>query len=252
MSHRTEYPHGVPSWVTVITPDPEPATAFYADLFGWTVSPTDGYFTAQRDGRDVAAIAPVPQGVTDAAWITQVTVDSADATVERARAAGGTILAEPFTLATVGRQAVFADPAGAVVNVKEPGSLMGAQVVNEPGAWAMSRLATPEPDAAVAFYGEVFGWTTKTFGPATMFCVPGYVGGEPEQPVSRETVAVMVPEPSGPAAWVPDFWIDDLDTALTKVGAVHVGPMDNPPFRTAIVSDPAGATFSLSQFKGFD
>ena len=77
-------------------------------------------------------------------------------------------------------------------NVWEPRTRHGAQLVNEPGAWAMSRLDTPDPEGAAAFYGEVFGWTTEAFGPATMFRLPGYVGGEPEQPVSREVVAAMM------------------------------------------------------------
>ena len=46
----------------------------------------------------------------------------------------------------------------------EPGERKGAQLVNEPGAWAMSHLDTPDPAAAAAFYGAVFGWTTETFG----------------------------------------------------------------------------------------
>jgi hypothetical protein len=68
----------------------------------------------------------------------------------------------------------------------------------------MSQLNTPDPEGAKTFYGPVFGWETETFdmggGEITMWCVPGYVGGEPEQPVSREVVGVMVPV-SGPERW---------------------------------------------------
>src|SRR5918995_31923 len=92
----------------------------------------------------------------------------------------------------------------------------GAQLVNEPGAWAMSQLDTPDPEAAAAFYGEVFGWTTEAFGPVTMFRLPGYVGGEPAQPVSREVVAVMMPAQDGPARWDVNFWVDDLEAAVTR------------------------------------
>ena len=59
----------------------------------------------------------------------------------------------------------------------------------------MSHLEAPDPAAAAAFYGTVFGWTTETFGEGadaiTMFRLPGYVGGEPQQPVSREVIATM-------------------------------------------------------------
>ena len=40
----------------------------------------------------------------------------------------------------------------------------GAQLINEPGAWAMSQLQTSDPERAAAFYGDLFGWTTETSG----------------------------------------------------------------------------------------
>ena len=46
-----------------------------------------------------------------------------------------------------------------------------------------------------------------------MFRLPGYVGGEPQQPVSREVVAVMVPTEADEARWLVNFWVDDLDAA---------------------------------------
>jgi hypothetical protein len=43
---------------------------------------------------------------------------------------------------------------------------------------------------------RVFGWTTETFdtggGEVELFRLPGYLGGEPQQPVRRDVVAVMV------------------------------------------------------------
>ena len=114
----------------------------------------------------------------------------------------------------------------------------------------MSRLDTTDPDAAAAFYGEVFGWTTEAFGPATMFRLPGYVGGEPQQPVSREVVAVMAPAEEG-ARWVVDFWVDDIDAAVARSeqggGTTVAPPFEAPPGRSAVLADPAGVTFSISQ-----
>lgn len=246
MSERSEYPPGVPCWTTCLARDPEASVAFYADLLGWEWSRTSGFLTATLRGRDVAAVAPLPEGVERGAWITQVSTDSADGVAERARAAGGDVLAEPFEEPT-GRIAVVTDPGGAVFSAKEPGTRFGAEVVNEPGAWAMSRLDTPGPDAAAAFYGAVFGWTREALGPATLFRLPGFVGGEPEQPISREVVAAMTVADAGPAAWIPDFWVDDLDAALAKVPTVHAGPLEQPPGRTAVVADPEGSVFSLTQ-----
>lgn len=238
-------------------PDPDAAAAFYGALFGWSMADQGGYRFAQLRGRDVAAVAPLPPGVSPPpapAWVTQVQVDSADEAAERARAAGGSVVAAPFDGPT-GRMAVIADPAGAGLAVWQAERHAGAQLVNEPGAWAMSRLDTPDPQGAEAFYGAVFGWTTESFDlgetSVSMFRLPGYVGGEPEQPVSREVVATMVPGAAGPARWVVDFWVDDVDaavaTAAERGGRLVQGPFDTPVGRTAMLADPAGVLFSVSR-----
>ena len=113
----------------------------------------------------------------------------------------------------------------------------------------MSRLDTVDPEGAVAFYGKVFGWTTEPFGPATLFRLPGYVGGEPEQPVSREVVAAMAPAQEG-ARWTVDFWVDDVDAAVERSeragGTTVQAAADSPVGRSAVLADPAGVTFSIS------
>ena len=260
MSERDGYEHGVPCWVTTMQPDQRAAGRFYGELFGWELRDEhdNGYLLARLRGRVVAAVTPLPPGVEpapDPAWVTSVWVDSADAAAEAASAAGGTLLIEPFEAPT-GRLTVLADPAGAVLGAWEPKLLKGAELVNEPGAWAMSRLDTPDPDGAKTFYGAVFGWTSETFEmgdlSATMFRLPGYVGGEPRQPVSRETIAAMAPAQDGaPARWTVDFWVDDVDAAAAKAGELGgravAGPFDTPIGRTAVLADPAGATFSVTR-----
>src|SRR4051794_17802119 len=221
MSERNGFPAGVPCWVVSLQPDPDAAARFYAGLFGWDYVDGGGFHVARMRDRDVAAVAPQPQGYDPPpAWITTVRVDSADDAARMAREAGGQVLAEPFE-GPSGRMAVIADPAGAVLSVCEPGPGGSAEIVNEPGAWAMSQLRTPDPAGANAFYGAVFGWTTEDFAAgdlvATMFRLPGYVGGEPQQPVSREVVATMVPGEAGErAAWTADFWVADVDEVAAK------------------------------------
>ena len=256
MSERDAYEPGVPCWVTTIQPDPDAAAAFYGAVLGWDAEPADGYLVARLRGRQVASIAPLPPGADPAAapaWITHVSVADADASAATATGAGGTVLArldEP-----AGRSAVIADPGGAVVCLWQPGARQGAELVNEPGAWSMSRLDTPDTAGAATFYGALFGWTTETFdlGEATftLFRLPGYVGGEPEQPVSREVVATMVPAQDGPARWGVDFWVHDVDAAAEAAeaagGRAVVAPFDIPIGRTAVLADPAGAVFTVSR-----
>jgi predicted enzyme related to lactoylglutathione lyase len=261
MSERDTYEPGVPSWVDTLQPDAKSAMGFYAGVFGWTYEgpgempgdPPGQYFVARLRGRDIAGIGSQPANAAPMpSWNTYVTVASADAAADRAKQAGGAVLAEPFDVDPAGRMAVLADPLGAVFSVWEPRERGGAQLVNEPGAWAMSLLHTPDPDRAAAFFGDLFGWTTESFGPFTMLRLPGYVGGEPEQPVSREVIAVMTPAEGRPH-WRPDFWVDDVDEAAATAerlgGSTISPPAPNPPGRNAVLADPYGVAFSVSQVK---
>jgi predicted enzyme related to lactoylglutathione lyase len=178
-----------------------------------------------------------------------VWVDDADAAAERAVAAGGSLAREPFESLDGGRMAIVDDPAGAAFGVWQPGEHRGARVVNEPGAWSMSALSTPDPEGAKRFYGQVFGWTISDFGGATMFHVPGFVGGEPSQPVPRDVVAVAMPGEQ--ATWHVDFWVDDVDAAAERAtslgGSVLVPPADGMVGRETVIADPAGAVLGLSR-----
>ena len=249
MSQRDGYEHGVPSWIAGAHPEPARAAAFYTELFGWEEDPRGEHLVCTLRGRDVAGFVRGDEP----AWRTTMWVDSADETAEKALAAGGSVVKPPFDVAGVGRTAVLADPAGAVFTVSEPGPHRGAQVVNEPGAWAMSALSTPDIDAAKAFYGAVFGWETETFaaGPVefTLWRLPGFEGGEPSQPVPADVVAVAGPGEA--ARWDVDLWVDDPDAIAAKAaelgGSVLMEPMDMPIGRRAVLADPQGATFSVSR-----
>jgi uncharacterized protein len=269
MSERDGYEPGVPCWVATVHPDPEKAVSFYTELFGWEATnlmPPDSpskYFVCTRRGRAVAAVGSERGGGAPSvpAWDTYIWAESADDTVARVTDSGGSVVIEPFDLLDAARMAVVADPAGAVFGVWQPGEHRGAQLVNEPGAWSMSQLNTRDPEGAKAFYGTVFGWETDTFdlgeGEITLWRLPGYIGGEPGQPVSREVVGVMVPmsgdrSPEDVSAhWSVDFWVDDVDAAADKAaelgGKVEMSPFDTSVGRTAILADPQGAVFSVSK-----
>jgi hypothetical protein len=265
MSKRDDYPAGVPCFVDTLTADVEAAKGFYGGIFGWDFAgpgpmpgdPPGEYFVARVDGDDVAGLGTLPAqsgGTVPPAWNTHVAVESADAAAARATAAGGSVLVEPFDAPPAGRMAVIADPAGGVLTVWEAGDRTGAARVNEPSAWAMSLLTTPEPDAATAFYRELFGWEADEFGPSLwLFRLPGYVGGEPAQPVPRDVIAAMTTAESAPAAWGVDFWIADADAAAAAApglgGSVVAEPAEQANFRRAVLAAPDGATFSVSQLQ---
>lgn len=263
MSKRDGYQPGVPCWVTAVEPEPDAAARFYSELFGWETEDLMGsdhpasYYMCTLRGLKVAGIVsvdgapPPPQAV----WTTHVWVQDADQTATRAVELGATLIGEPWDSPAGGRLAIISDPEGAVFCAWQPGEHRGAQLVNEPGAWAMSALQTPDPERSNAFYTALFGWRAETFEMGeqemTLWRVPGYLGGEPQQPVSRETVAVMLRAPEGPASWGLDFWVPDADRTAAKArelgGSVIAEPHDRPGFRSTMLADPAGAVFSASQ-----
>ena len=249
MSERDGYEHGVPSWIAGAHSDPEQAAGFYTELMGWEAAAAGESIRFRLRGRDVAGMGAGE----DAAWRTQVQVDSVDEAAGRAKAAGGSVLTGPSDVPGTGRTAVLADPAGAVFTVAQADEHKGAQVVNEPGAWAMSALSTPDLESAKAFYGAVFGWETDMFAvgdiEVTLWRLPGFEGGEPEQPVPADVVAVAAPGDA--PRWDVDIWVADPDATAAKAaalgGTVLMGPVDMPIGRRAVLADPQGATFSVSR-----
>jgi uncharacterized protein len=266
MSERDGYEPGVPCWVDIWLPDADAAVSFYTELFGWEAeesmpgSPGKHYMCRLR-GRDVAAIASRPAGAppTTPAWSTYVWVEDAEQTAAKVLESGGSVVLEPSRSLDGGRIAVLADPAGAVFCAWQPGEHKGAQLVNEPGAWSMSALNTRDPEGAKQFYGAVLGWDTETFdlggAEVTLWRLPGYVGGEPEQPVGRDVIATMAPMDDDTAVphWSVDFWVDDVDAVAEKAaqlgGDVVVPPYDIPvaSLRQAVLADPQGAAFSVTK-----
>jgi predicted enzyme related to lactoylglutathione lyase len=272
MSERTVYPPGVPCWIEALHPDPKAAFAFYGPLFGWDAAgpgPMAGdrsgaYYVAQLRGYDVAGIGTTPpQSGLPATWTTYVRVSDAAATARRAQEAGGHVLSGALDALPAGRLAVLADPAGAVFCAWEAKAREGAQLINEPCAWKMSALHTPDLEAAKSFYREVFGWHAERYGngPSAFWLwrLPGYVGGRPQQPVPRDVVGAMIPldqahDAGIPPHWSVDFWIHDV-TALSRRAADLGGKVVVPPFKTptilqAVLADPEGATFTISELAG--
>jgi hypothetical protein len=266
MSERSHYPPGTPCWVDVLAADPESELSFYAGLFGWDfigpgpMANTGGkYFVAQVRGRDVAGISSAPpnQRHGPGFWNTYVSVENVEESCETAARGGGSILLAPFDALPAGRMAVVSDPAGAAFALWEPKERVGAQLVNEPSAWAMSALLTPDVEGAKEFYRALFGWKWEIFAAgatrATLCRLPGYVGGEPEQPVPRDVVGVMIESAADakiPPHWSVDFWIDDDDAGAARAaqgGArLLAPPHDAAGFRRCVLADPAGAAFTIS------
>src|SRR6185436_3128118 len=89
-------PHGMPSWVDLMTDDPAAARTFYGALFGWAFdvgSPETGQYTmCLVAGRQAAGLGPKPPGTPmPNAWTLYLAVDDLDATCARLADAGGRV-----------------------------------------------------------------------------------------------------------------------------------------------------------------
>lgn len=115
MANELNSTHGAPSWLQHSSSDPAAARDFYETVLGWTVSELpmkDGsnYPAIVVAGAPVGGFAPIPG---EGGWLAYITVDDVDSRLEKAKAAGATIIAEALTAPGVGRVATIADPFGA-------------------------------------------------------------------------------------------------------------------------------------------
>jgi hypothetical protein len=252
MGERTGYAPGTFCWTDLTTTDQAAAKEFYGGLFGWEAEDLpvgDGvYYSMQRlRGKDVAAISPQPQQQREAGvppmWNSYVSVESADATAERAKELGGNVHAPPFDVLESGRMAVIGDPQGAFFMLWQPRQHFGAAIVNEPGALVWNELNTPDPDAAVPFYSGLFGWTIEPFE------------GSPEPYLSIKNGEAnnggirQLAQPGVPPHWLVYFGVQDVEESLAKVeqlgGGKIAGPIDIQIAKIAVVHDPQGAFFAI-------
>ncbi len=112
-------------------------------------------------------------------------------------------------------------------------------------------LMTPDPAAALTFYGAVFGWS-------------GRDGGVPDRPyavLSAGAVGVggiMEYNQAGqPPGWIGYVGVDDVDAYAARLtaagGHIHRAAEDIPDVgRFCVVADPGGAAFILFKGDGAD
>lgn len=187
-------------------------------------------------------------GAQPAAWQVYVASDDVDATLSRARDAGGTVVMGPFDILDAGRMAVLRDPGGAFLGLWQGDRHTGAQVVGEPGSYAWAELYTPDIATARRFYGDVLGWESKESdmgegqGAYTEFTLAGRsVAGGME--IGRDLPGDVPPH------WLPYFAVADVDATVGRLGELGGSPIrppaDFPGGRFAILADPHHAVFGV-------
>jgi predicted enzyme related to lactoylglutathione lyase len=254
MSERTSYEPGTPCWVELAgTPDIEASERFYRDLLGWEIpeqsnsAQLGGYRRAQLNGKDVAGASPKMEDDQPCVWATYVSVADADETLGKVRDAGGTVVVEPLDVMGMGKMAIFTDPTGATCGIWEPGTFVGAELVNEDGTFGWNELGTRDIAPAREFYGKVFGWSVEEQDMGDMGTYYIWKDGEAVRGGMIDMTG-MAPE-EAPPHWLVYFTVADADAAVATIrsggGQVLNGPIDIPVGRLAMVQDPQGAFFAV-------
>jgi predicted enzyme related to lactoylglutathione lyase len=246
-------PAGAPTWIDLLTCDPERARQFYPGLFGWTAGEASpefgGYFMFFAGGQPVAGCMPnrPDSGVADC-WTVYLATDNVKALTERALARGGALREGPIDIADLGTEAVLTDAAGARIGAWQAGQFAGfAEQPAEAGRPAYFELLTRDYPGALGFYADVFGWEGTVMGDSPEFRLTALVDGEQTLAGIMDASAFL--EAGQPDQWVVYVRVADTDAALaavTRLGGAVVDPaVDTPYGRLAVVTDPAGARFKL-------
>ena len=249
------YPDGVFSWVDLGTTNSEGAKSFYGDLFGWSfldVPTSSGviYSMAQLEGYMVAGLGPMDpesqaQGVPPH-WTSYVKHNDVDAVAARAADAGGVVMMPPFDVDESGRMTIIQDPTGAMFGVWQPGTHIGAQLVNIPNTLVWNELQTRDIDEAQAFYSTVFDWTYQTDA-------QGYVLCKADDRIQAGMMAMTEDMADVPPNWTHYFLVEDAEAFVEETkklgGNVIVPPTSAGEIGDfSVLQDPQGAVFSVMRY----
>lgn len=249
MAERMSYVPGTPCWVDLGTPDVKATADFYGEIFGWTaeIDPrpeAGGYGMFKLRDRLVAGLGP-QMSAGPPFWAVYVSVADIDQAAARVTAQGGTLVAGPMDVFDAGRMAVAQDILGSFISIWEPKAHIGAQLVNEPGAFTWNELATADLDRTRKFYTSVFDWAVSPDGDparAAIFTVGGNM-----------VCGAHAAGPDEPPFWSVWFAVEDCEKTAAQaaeLGASVLMPPGDMDFgRGSVLADPQGAAFGIGSVK---
>ena len=261
-SNSTPSPRGHLVWYELITPDADASKAFYDAVVGWNIGEPVAEFQGYRmigrsDGGFAGGVLPLTDEMRQHGarplWLGYVGVDDTDAAISSIEQAGGKTLMPATDIPNVGRIAMVSDPQGAPFYVMKPIPPAGDPKaesdvfsVDQPQHVRWNELSTTDPEGAVAFYSDQFGWTQE--GDMDM----GEMGKYRFIQNRGVGIGAVMPKPEQRpvSGWTYYIGVDDIDRATEAVkaggGNVLVGPMEIPGGEYAVnAMDPQGASFGL-------
>lgn len=253
---------GRPLWYELMTTDMPAAETFYKAVVGWTTTPFDGAgqpysMWTRADGAPMGGVMALPAELlahkVPPHWMMYIGVDSLEAGVAKAVSLGGSTLSPVIEVPGVGRMQVLKDGQDAAFAIYQPASPPQAPDGDPvPGDVSWHELYTTDNVAAMAFYGDLFGWKateSMDMGPMGVYRMFGRRG--PGQ--SMGGMMTKTPDMAHiPNCWLPYFLVPDIKSAADRVkangGTVVMGPMEVPGGSWILqAKDPQGGHFALHQ-----
>lgn len=229
--------NGRPVWYELISSDNDRASAFYTHVLGWSVSgPQAGldrdYRVAEAGGCGVAGLMQAGGAGAPRHWFVYFGTDDVDAAARRASEGKGAVHLPPTDIPGVGRFAFLADPQGSMFYLLRGASeadsrafmaMAGTDTKVPQGHAVWNELTTPDPQAAIRFYGAALGIRQEGAMPM------GPLGDYSFLHAGQDAIgAVMGMMEGGQAGWLVYFAVDEIDAAIGRLreagGSVLTGP----------------------------
>ena len=257
----SEHHVGKVVWADLVTPDLSAAEKFYGALFGWRFQAvrtgSSDYALAMFDGRPIGGLIqkPVPAGEhRQSAWLTFIAVRDVDGVKRTAVAHKAKVLMDSKTYEGRGRQAILADPEGAVFAIIASSSGDSPDYLAEPGEWIWSSLHAKDAGSEAAFYQDIFGY--DVYDLATDDGLEHLILSTDD--VARAS-ANQHPDGASQrhAHWLNYVRVNDANDTVAKAvslgGKVLVQPHpDRHGGLVAVIADPAGAPFGVMEWSESD
>ena len=240
-------------WHELMTTDIDAASDFYARVVPWKTEDSGmPSYTLWMSGKyragGLMALPENESAGTPPHWIIYIGTPDVDQTVAAAESIGGRLLKPAADIPNVGRFAVLSDPQGAAFAVftPNPSSADGAPPGGAVGDFTWHELATTDPEAALSFYSELFGWSKGTAYPMGEMGAYQLVshGGQDVGGVYKAR------DNSAPPSWLSYVRVANAAKAASAAksagGRVLNGPMEVPGGSWIVVMlDPQGGAFAV-------
>lgn len=117
MTHKHLITH-----IELSTKNMEESKKFYSDVFEWKIQdfPEMNYATFEAEGGSGGGFNPISDESPAGSILVYINTPELEITLQKIKAAGGSIIMEGYDIPTVGRMATFKDPTGNVVALLQP------------------------------------------------------------------------------------------------------------------------------------